>query len=225
MHKIKVSGCILLLCTLLLGACEQSPVKTESMLFREQASKDAQPFVKKAANLLTPEVLNNPKQNLDTLIIVKNALKDARTVYLRKKIQNWNDPQLVDMQTQLDELYPGLASHSIELLYLAVARTTKLRDKVEIIRTQPIGMSDNGLGNMLDSLIKEYSDDMDACCLVALARIDELLIGKKGHYQTLNKLLRQLNVKLQKMFEEKAYAQELRTEIANIEAVLKRDNT
>lgn len=220
MHQSKVLGCFILLCTLLLGACDQAPVKTESMLFREQASKEAQPFVKKAANLFTSKVQSEPRQNMDTLIIIKHALKDARAVYERKKIQNWQNPQLVTLQKQLDDIYPGLADHSIDLLYQAVARTTKLRDKVEIIRTQPIGMSDNGLGSMLDSLIKEYSNDMDACCLVALARIDELMIGKEGTYKTLNKLLRQLNGKLQKMFEEKSYADELRKEIAAIETEL-----
>lgn len=220
MHLFKVLGSFILGSTILISACDQSPVKTDSILFREKATKEARPFVKKAANLFTPEVQTQPLQHLDTLIIVKHALRDAHNVYSKKKIDNWDDPELTLLQSRLEALYPSIASASTGLLYKAVERTAKLRNKVEIIRTQPVAMTSEGVGNMLGSLVKEYSNDMDNCCLVALARIDEILVTKNATYKPLNTLLRALNTKLQRMFEEKPYGKVLRDEIAQIEVSL-----
>lgn len=217
MSLTKVLSSFILFGALLISGCDQTPVKTDSMLFREKATKEASVFVKKATNLFTAQVESQPLQHLDSLIVVKHTLRDARNVYLKKKISNWRDPELTALQNRLEALYPSLADASIGLLYEAVDRTATLRAKVEKIRTQPMGMTSGGVGNMLGSLVNDYSNDMDACCLIILARIDELIVSKKGTYKPLNILLRSLGDKLQKMMEEKSYGPLLRDEIKVVE--------
>ena len=159
----------------LLTGCDTQEHKTESMIYRESAFKEAQKPVQKAKELFTQEVIGSPEEHLDTLIIIQGALQDAQDIYRKKNIANWDDEQLSTMLRDYRNLEPQLVNNALSLLNQLVQRTQLLRQQVEDIKTRPHSAMERSPKEMIKFLSQRYNREISDCCLVRLGRTDQLL--------------------------------------------------
>ena len=209
---------ILALGVSVLAACEDGPAKTDSILFREAAFKDAQFFVNKASAMLDQQVRANPLDNLDTLVIVKDAVIEAKGVYQRREIANWKHPELTDLEQYLDQLEPELLDTSFTMLHELVDRTVGLRQLIEEAKNLPYSMREAKTAGMVDYLGDKYNEEIRACCLNDLGYIDSLLTRDVAKHKPLIVMIRSINDELGKVIREEPYAKTLKQQIEQLAA-------
>lgn len=202
-----------LLALLLLAACDDAPRKTDSMIFREQAQKQAQVFVGKAQALYSDEVRNAPLEHLAVLNIVSDALNDARGIYERREIANWDHPALTNLEAELDALQPALRRFSSEKLHELVNRTLTLRQLIEETKSLPVGTRNTDTSGMVQMLDTRYNREISACCLEPLGYADHLMLRDLESNRPLIKLIRGFGNHLENVIRDASYADTLRARI------------
>ena len=197
----------------LLSGCDSKEHKTESMIYRESAFKEAQKPVQKAKELFTQEVKSTPEEHLDTLIIIQGALQDAQDIYRKKDIANWDDEALESMLKDYRSLEPQLVDNALSLLNQLVQRTQLLRQQVEDIKTRPHSAMERSPNEMIKFLSQRYNKEISDCCLIQLGRTDQLLSSNVKQHKDMIVMIRTISEKLEKMIKQENYALQLQKEI------------
>jgi hypothetical protein len=204
-----------------ISACDKNARKTDSMLYREAAFNDARKPIEKALGLFSQKVQNQPKEHLDTLLIVKGAIADALKIYENNNINNWQDAELSKLQQDMLNLQPTLGLIALDLLRQSNQKTQFLRKQIEQVKNQPIGAETNSPNDKVNFLASNYNDDLEKCCLIALVRIDELLKKSSNDYRPLIIMIRSIHTKLEQVIREKTYGKEFDREIDSLAFNLK----
>ncbi|MGS2721062.1 hypothetical protein ACVCDT_10840 [Paraglaciecola aestuariivivens] len=203
---------------LILMACGGEPAKTESMLRLEEAQHQAQLLVDKANALLKNKVMHSPKQNLDSLIIAKKVSEEAINVYAKANIRDWTHPELTLLRQNILALQPELAAYAIDLLIQTTDKTTALNQRLEEIKTIPIGGNNMGTDKMVEYLSKNYNAEIADCCLVSVTRISEILMMSPDKYAELIKLSRYIYFELGKVVSDPQKGVELLARLNKLKA-------
>ena len=209
---------------LFIAGCDTSEYKTESMLYRETAFKEARPPIQKAKGLFTEEVKQHPQAHLDTLIVIQDSLRDAINIYKRKEIENWDDDELKSMQKDFQSLEPVLVDNALDLLSELVKRTRRLRAQVEEIKTRPHSALERSPDEMVKFLAQRYNKEITDCCLIHLGRTDQLLSANVHQHKDLIVMIRTISEKLEKMIKVSGYGTQLSQEIAALSQQYNRQN-
>lgn len=204
--------------TAVLMGCDTQEYKTESMIYRETAFKEAQKPVQKAKGLFTHEVKSSPQEHLDTLIIIQGALKDAQDIYRKKDIANWDDKQLENMLADYRNLEPQLVDNALTLLNQLVQRTQLLRQQVEDIKTRPHSAMERSPKEMIKFLSQRYNKEISDCCLIRLGRTDQLLSSNVAQHKDMIVMIRTISEKLEKMIKQENYGSQLQKELNTLAA-------
>lgn len=199
--------------TVLATGCDTAPEKTDSMLFREAAIRDAQKPLNKAIALLSQDIKSNPTDHLDTLLIARNALVESQRIYKKNNINNFSDEKLIELESFYQSLQPELVEFATDLLINVVNRTELLRTQIEEAKTQPYSARGNDTSQLVEFLGDRYNQDVKGCCLHKLSQIDQLLKRDATQYRELLILIRSINTELGKVIKEQGYAAELKKRI------------
>lgn len=195
-----------------------SPVneKTDSMVFRETAIQNAQKPLEQAYELLTDEVKNAPIEHLDTLLLAKNQLQDAKRIYEKSNIRGYKDNKLENLDEFYQDLTPQLSAHAKQLLEQVVERTVILRKEIEETKTRPYSARGMDVKQMVDFLGQQYNKDVKGCCLRSLSKIDLLLQSEAKQHRDLLVLIRSINSELGEIIKDETYASTLKQTITAI---------
>lgn len=204
---------VLMTGVLITTGCDTESEKTDSMLYREAAIRDAQKPLKKALLMLDQEIKSEPKEHLDMLLIVQNAMNDSRQIYEKSNIVNFEDEKLSELENYFIALQPQLVEFASELLISVVNRTELLRTQIEEAKTQPYSARGNDTSQLVDFLGQKYNEDVKKCCLHKLSQIDQLLKHEASQYRELLILIRSINTELGNVIKEKGYATKLKKRI------------
>lgn len=193
--------------------CEDAPRKTDSMIFRERAQKQAQVFVDKAHGLMDQDVRDHPMDHLPQWNIVADAVSDARGIYERREIANWQHPQLKALENELDNLQPQLRAFSEAKLLELVDRTLILRQLIEEAKTLPYSRRDASTDGLVKMLDARYNQEILACCLEPLGYADHLMLRDLENNKALIRLIRSIHGELENIIRDDAYADTLKQRI------------
>lgn len=199
------------------SGCDHTPQKTDSMLFREKAYNDADIAVTKAETLLSQEVLAAPMDNLDTLIIVNDAVKEAINIYKKRNIQNWKHPKLSALQASMQSLQPELIQSSLALIKQLIERTESLRTQIQDAKNLPFSARDQNTDEMVGFLASRYQKEIEQCCMVKLGRVDHLLNHDYRKHKPLLIMIRSMYDHLTQVIRDPEFAQELKTKLSQLE--------
>lgn len=200
-----------LLSLLILTGCEQQSRKTDSQLFRERIEREANVAVAKAQTHLKA-AQSSPMENLDTLILVQKALREAASVYRKNNIENWHNADIEAIEQKMSAIRGELADASVPLLLELHNRTRLLRAEIEQAKTRPFSAGERSTDELVKFLASEYNEDIDTCCLVKLGQVAILLRGDSD-YRALRTLLLTINRELERMLKEASYGEELKQTI------------
>ncbi|WJG08719.1 hypothetical protein [Aliiglaciecola sp. LCG003] len=204
---------IVLLLIIGINGCDNQPIKTDSMLFRETAIKEAQIPIAKANRILTPSIRANIAENLDSLIIAKHAMSEAKRIYQKNNITNHQDDKLQQLEDYYQSLSPQLVSIGQSLLLSVLKRTIELRKQIEEAKNQPYSARGSDSGQLVDFLGQQYNLDVKQCCLSKLGQIDQLLQSEAKKYRELLILIRSINTELGKVIKTESFAIKMRKRI------------
>ena len=194
-------------------ACQDKIEKTDSMLYRETAINSAQLPLKKAQALLTPQIRSQPLQNLDTLLIIHNALKEGTNIYRQNNIVGYIDSDQQDLESYFVGIEAQLVEHAKSLLLQVIDRTVLLRQQIEEAKTVPYSARNTDTSKMVEFLGDTYNKDIRQCCLQSLSQIDQLLAGNVKEHRDLLVLIRSINSELGKVIRSADYHQELKMQV------------
>ena len=183
------------------------------MVYRDQAYSEADAFVIKADALYTEEVQSEPLDHLDTLGIISSTLVDAKKVYDKKQINNWDHPKLVELEDSLVSHYPDIQTHAKTLMLELVDRTRLLRTMVEDVKTRPAMAAERSPDEMVKFLSERYNKEITDCCLRTLGNIDVLLMRDTTKYRDMLIQIRSMNTDLYKAIKEDGYIETLQDNI------------
>lgn len=204
---------VVIACVLVTTGCDTESAKTDSMLYREAAIRDAQKPLKKAFKILDQKIRSNPKDNLDVLLIAQNAMVESSQIYKKNNIVNFEDDKLTELENYFESLRPELVDFASDLLINVVNRTELLRTQIEEAKTQPYSARGNDTSQLVDFLGQKYNEDVKSCCLHKLSQIDQLLQREATQYRELLILIRSINSELGNVIKEKGYANKLKRRI------------
>lgn len=206
--------CVLLVAVLtcLIG-CDSQPRKTDSEIFRANAIAEAQVPIDDANTLLTDTVKNAPLSNLDTLVMLNNAIKDAQQIYRKYQIAEIQDPRLTQLDEYLTSLEPKMIERAKTLLHQAIDETLQLRTQIEDAKNRPYSARDTDTTQLVDYLGENYNKTLAECCSDPLAKIDKLLHRNVKSHRATIVMIRGLNNDLAKVIKDKAFAAKLRSKI------------
>jgi len=199
-----------------LQSCQEKTKKTDSMLFREAAISSAQQPLKTAQALLTQQIKSHPLENLDTLLIIKNALKEGSKVYEKNNIVGYNDSTQLALETYFVDLEPVLVDQAKTLLEEVIDKTVLLRKQIEEAKTVPYSARNTDTSKMVEFLGDAYNKDIRQCCLHSLSQIDQLLASNVKDHRELLILIRSLNSELGKVIRSPNYHLELKRRVEQV---------
>lgn len=203
----------------LLSACDTQPQKTDSMLRREKADVDALEYVNKAKNLVTQSVLTSPSEHLDELTLAKQAVWSAKNVYKEARILNWDNPQLVELDSTLLSLNQKLAQSSIDALSLALDKTREFKQAKIEVETLPV--YDNTVAKQgLQRSLVAFNQDLNACCIQKASTINRFLQEQRKQYRGLIKLNHNALLYLSQYVQDEMSEREIRDMIAEAQLAL-----
>lgn len=216
MHKLSHSVFGLLIIATVVQGCKPANEKTDSMVFRETAIRNAQKPLEKAYELLTDEVKGAPIAHLDTLLLAKNQLQDAKRIYEKSNIRGYKDSKLEHLDDFYQDLTPELIVLAKQLLEQVVERTVTLRREIEETKTRPYSARGMDVKQMVKFLGQQYNKDVKGCCLQNLSKIDLLLQSQAKQHRDLLVLIRSINSELGEIIKDEAYAPRLMKTISSI---------
>ncbi len=193
--------------------CQDNQQKTDSMLFREAAITSAQQPLLRAQARLTPDIRQQPLENLDTLIIINDDLREGRRAFKQSNIMNYQDANQRELEDFFSSIESDLVNHAKDLLIEVINKTVLLRKEIEDAKTLPYSARDTDTSKMVKFLGKEYNTEIKACCLSRLSQIDRLLAGKAKKHRNLLVLIRSLNSELGKVIQSSDYHEELKQKV------------
>ncbi len=183
LFRVAVIGLII---TIIWG-CDQASIRTESMIRRDMANAEAARLVTKAQALATHDVLHQPSQHLDDLIMIQDLLAAARKTYTDAKILKWHNSELAALQSKLTSLNEPLARRSLDAFEMALVKSKKFKQKKSDVETLPV--YDNSLAKKaLFTHLETFNADLKACCINKIKFINRFLITEKQKYYEVIKL-------------------------------------
>lgn len=196
---------VILTTLLSLQGCQEKIQKTDSMRYREAAVHSAQQPLKNAQALLTEQIRSQPLENLDTLLIIKNALREGSSIYQQNNIVDYSDSAQHALESYFIDLEPILVVQAKKLLMQVIDKTVLLRKEIEEAKTVPYSARNTDTSKMVEFLGDVYNKDIRQCCLHSLAQIDQLLASNVKDHRKLLILIRSLNSELGKVIQSQDY--------------------
>lgn len=193
----------------LTSGCDTEQKMTESMLRRQAADKSYAESMAQVRAIITPQVTALPLENIDEIILAYRQIHEARQIYQKAKIVDWDESELNTYQQQLEALNKPLALKSLALMDELIDKSVVFKQKKREVETLPVydnAVAKQGLYSQLDL----FNEDVKTCCTDDINLINQVLSTEQGKYYEVMKLGQNALFHMGRLIRNEVTEQELR---------------